>query len=284
MKQRKGTCTKDTFWDAVAEIGWGTKTTDYKVVERGILENWDNEFIRSFDDMLRELRGELASTVERYENRNNVSCGCGDDGFSDLTHHVVGLGKDAYEAAMKDPRLVVRRGQDYEYTESFSYCIPHVPAHQSKELTFEQAIEKAREIHGERYGEDDDEDFELYLKGEALELMLGPKAKLDPRHYAFWAQRDIPDLEHLKESPFASEFPELDEILGMLKTVAGGDISPLVNDPGLKDKVKNLRESREKLYRQKMQELEVLKSRGCSIDNLVSDAREYLGKKEDSAA
>lgn len=276
MKTRKGTCTKELFWEAVAEIGWGTKTTDYKVVERGILENWDNEFLRSFRGLKNEFIWELAGKVERFEDRNSVSCGCSDDGFSDLTHHVVGLGKEEYEASMKDPMRVVKRGQKYEYTESFSYCIPHVPkaALQKEPMTFEQALEKAREIHGER---DLDEDIEVYLKGEALELMLGPKAKFDARHYAFWAQRDIPDLELLKASPFANEFPELDEVLGVLKMVAGGDISPLLNDPGLKDKVKALREGREKFYRQKMQELEVLNSRDWSIDNLVSEARQYLG-------
>ncbi len=285
MKQRKGTCDIDTFWEAVAEIGWGTKTTNYKVVEKAILKNWDNEFIRSFDGHLGEFRGQLCEKVESFENRNGVSCGCGDDGFSDLTNHVVGLGKEAFEAAMADPMLVVRRGQKYDYTESFSYCIPYVSkaALQKESMTFEQAIEKARENYGERYDEGDDEDFELYLKGEALELMLGPQAKFDPRHYAFWAQRDLPDLELLKESPFADEFPELDEVLGALKKVADGDATPLLEE-GFKAKVVKLREAREELYRQKMEELNVLNSRGHSIDNLVNDARQYLIEEEDSAA
>lgn len=284
MKQRTGTCTKGLFWEAVAEIGWGTKTTDYKVVEKAILKNWDNEFIHSFDALMSEFRWELARKVEEFEDRNEVSCGCGDDGFSDLTHHVVGLGQEAYEAAMKDPMLVVKRGQKYDYVESFSYCIPHVSkaALQKESMTFEQAIEKAREIHG--HDDEGNEEFELYLKSEALELMLGPKAKFDPRRYAFWAQRDLPDLELLKESPFAGEFPELDEVLEVLKKVAGGDVGPLIDDPDLKDKVRKLREDREKLYRQKMEELSVLNSRGWSLDHLVNEGRQYLLEKEDSAA
>lgn len=285
MKQRTGTCTKELFWEAVAEIGWGTKTTNYKVVEKAILKNWDNEFISSFDDLLGEFKSPLYVAVENFEERNGVSCGCGDDGFSDLLNHVVGLGQEAYEAAMKDPMLVVKRGQKYDFTESFSYCVPHVPARLSEELTFEQAIERAREVHGTRgYGDDEeDEDFELYLKAEALELMLGPKAKFDARRYAFWAQRDLPDLELLKESPFAGEFPELDEVLGALKKVADGDVTPLLEE-GFKAKVRKLREDREKLYRRKMEELYVLNSRGWSIDNLVGDARQYLLEEEDSTA
>ena len=286
MKQRVGTCDIDTFWEAVAEIGWGTKTTDYKVVEKAILKNWDNEFISSFQSHLGEFQGQLCEEVESFENRNGVSCDCGDDGFSDLTNHVVGLGKEAFEAAMADPMLVVRRGQEYDYAESFSYCIPHVSeaALQKESMTFEQAIERARAVHGERYDEDDDEDFELYLKGEALELMLGPKAKFDPRHYAFWAQRDLPDLKALWHSEFAGEFaPNLLEVIGALEKVAAGDVSPLLEE-GFKAKVRKLREAREELYRRKMEELNVLNSRGHSIDNLAGDARRYLLEGEDSAA
>jgi len=279
MKQRTGTCTDEIYWQAVAEIGWGTKTTDSRAVEAAILKSWDNEFIYTFDRRTAALRQELSAKVERYEDLNDVSCGCGDDGFSDLINHVVGLGKEVYEAAMADPMLVVKRGRAYDYVESFSYCIPFVAKAtvEKKEMTFEQAMEKVRVLFGQSY-EEEDEDFDLYLKSEALSLMLGPKAKADPRHYMFWAQRELPNLRALKASPFADELcPLLDDILVVIEKVGAGDVSDLTNYPGLKDKVKELREKQSQILEQKRAELVILGSRGWSLDNMVSEAGEFLG-------
>jgi len=281
MKTRKGTCTKETFWEAVAEIGWGTKTTDYKVVERGILENWDNEFISSFESTLREHCDKLARKVENYEDRNDVSCQCGDDSFSDLTHHVVGLGKEAYEAAMKDPMLVVKRGQEYKYTESFNYCLPYLKGVKEK-LTFEQALEKAR-AQFESDGGGAGGDVELFLEMEALELMMGAKAKLSSRYYATWAKRVLLDLKALWHSNFAEDFaPDLVDIIGILERVSEGEIGVVFDNPDLKDRVKALREKRGEIYRRELKKLEVLQGPGWSLDNLVGDIRQYLG--DDNAA
>lgn len=278
MKQRTGTCNPELFWEAVTDIGWGTKTTDFRAVEKAILESWDNEFIYSFNRRSTVLYQELAAKVEAYEDLNDVSCGCGDDGFSDLIHHVVGLGKEEYEKALADPMLVVKRGCNYEYVESFSYCIPHVDKAtvEKKGMTFEQAVEKVRVRFGRSY-EEEDEDFELYLKGEALSLMLGPKAKTDPRHYMFWARRELPNLRALKASQFAKAlYPLLDDVLVVMEKVGDGDASELIKHPGLQDKVKELREKQSQILEQKRAELAILGSRGASLDNMVSEAGEFL--------
>lgn len=279
----KGTCTADQFWACVAEIGWQDKNPNrfYSDVEKRLTKEWDNDFIASFRDRMDDLYSELYKVVDEFERAEGVSCGCGDDGFSDLLHHVIGLGKEEYEAALKDPMRVVKRGQEYRYEESFSYCIPY-PRRVKEELTFEQALAKARELHG--HDEDgEDEDTELFLEMEALELMMGPKAKLTARYYAAWAKRDLPDLKALWHSDFAGEFaPDLVNIIGILERVAEGEVGVVFDNPDLKDRVEALREKRELIYERELKKLEVLRSRGWSLDNLIGDIHEYLG--EDNAA
>lgn len=274
MKPRTGICTVEAFWDTVAEIGWGTKTMTPHQVERGILESWDNAFTLSFDTMFRELRQNLADTICQFEREHNVSCDCGDDGFSDLTSHIVGLGKEVYTEEKENPMKAIRRGQRLDFTESFAYCIPVVPEPAKVTFTFEETLKGVRKGCW-RDPTWDEADFEAYLKIETLNLILGAKAKMDPRYYMFRAEREILKLEKLKASSFSKEFPELDEVLTALKATASGETCSLMAEE-LKDKVRKLREDQEKLFVQKTREIEVLNSRGWSLDNLVGDAQKYL--------
>lgn len=286
-----GKCTEEQFWAEVARIGWKDENPRrfYKTVERELLERWDDEFLRTFREHLDRFRGALVEKVERFEQVEEVSCGCSDDGFSDLTNHVVGLGKEEYEASMKDPMRVVERGREYRYEESFSYCIPH-ERRSTEKLTYEQALEKARTECAEEgvYGWHDDEedtdedDKEGYIEQTALELMMGERAKLDVRYYAAWARRDIGDLEALAASEYADKFPDLPYVLECVTKIRAGKIAEVVDEGhDFRVAVKRLREQREALKREKMRELRVLEPRGWSLDNLASDALVYIGGEED---
>lgn len=130
MKQRTGTCDERAFWDAVAEIGWGTKTMDYRRVEERLLQSWDGPFTHGFKTKLTEKWTELIDVVEEFEKREGVTCGLVEESFWDLMHHIVGLGKKEYEATLKNPMRAIRRGRDYDYVRSFAYCLPYVPPEQ----------------------------------------------------------------------------------------------------------------------------------------------------------
>ena len=45
----------------------------------------------------------------------------GDDGFSDLVAHAVGLGKDVYSAVLKNPKLLMIPARENKYIENFTY-------------------------------------------------------------------------------------------------------------------------------------------------------------------
>jgi hypothetical protein len=47
--------------------------------------------------------------------------GVGDDGFWDLTAHIVGLGKEVYLATLKHPILAKTRADEHAYIENFEY-------------------------------------------------------------------------------------------------------------------------------------------------------------------
>lgn len=142
MIKRTGQCTVDIFWEEVAHFGWGTKTTDYDAIKKDILARWDDEFVKSFEEQCRDFEGALYQKVEAYEQEHGVSCECGDDGFGDLMSHMVGLGKEHFEACMADPMMVVKRGQHSYYVEKFSYCIPHLAT--APKETLEEAMAHVR--------------------------------------------------------------------------------------------------------------------------------------------
>lgn len=281
-----GPCTEDQFWAEVARIGWGDDNPRryYQTVERELLTRWDDEFLRTFREHLCRFRSALVEKVEQFEQVEQVSCQCSDDGFSDLTNHVVGLGREEYEAAMKDPMRVVERGRDRRYEESFSYCIPH-ERRQKEFLTYEEALKKARE-EGVMESDDaeDDGDREGYIEGLALELMLGDRCKLDPRFYAAWAKREVGGLEALAESPYADHFPDLPYVRECVAKIRDGRVAEVVDEGhDFKAAVERLREQRRALRKEKMRELDVLVGRGHSLDNLASNALIYIGGEDPNA-
>ncbi len=281
----KGPCSVDQFWAEVARIGWKDRNPCrfYKQVEGSLLQRWDDEFLASFRERMDEFVGELQSRIQHFEKDNGVSCECGDDGFSDLTHHIVGLGREEYEKVMADPMLAVERGRKCEYEESFSYCIPHERVVREP-LTYEQALAKVRlREEAAAWGapvdpEEDAGDKEGFIEMEALEMMLGERAQLDVRYYAAWAKRDRGDLERLAASPYADRFKDLPYVLECVAKIAAGKVTDVV-DEGKKFKAaaERLREQREALHQEKINELKVLEPRGWSLDNLAGDALAYIG-------
>jgi len=49
----------------------------------------------------------------------------GDDGLLDLLNHVIGLGRETYQAALADPSLLATRAEAHDYEESFAYLEQH---------------------------------------------------------------------------------------------------------------------------------------------------------------
>jgi hypothetical protein len=276
-----GECTEDQFWAEVERIGWKDKNPKkfYKKIELDLLTRWDNEFIENFRNHMSTFTSKLSRAIERVEHSEGVSCGCGDDGFSDLIHHVVGLGRETFERELADPMLAIKRGKEYRYVESFSYAIPY-EREVKEELTYAEAVEKVTKRHDERHddyydGKLDPLERESYIETQALTLMQGDRAKLDPRYYMSWAKRDLVDLRALAASPYADAFEDLPEVLAILEALALGTLPE--DFEGLKKKARKLRDERETFHRKKKNELAVLEGNHASLENLFGDMTDYLG-------
>jgi len=115
MTKTETKMTTDEFWVTVAEIGWGTKTTDTKKVKRFLMRK-GQEFCKEFERVYREVDQAL------------IDGGCdlhGGDSVGDCRAHIIGLGKAEYDKVMADQKVGEKRYADGDYTESFSYCTPY---------------------------------------------------------------------------------------------------------------------------------------------------------------
>lgn len=105
------------FWQAVSEMGWGRKA-DHEKIKVALLAKWSPEKAEEMHDTFDALRNPLYAVCDK------VVEGLGDDGFSDLLAHIIGLGKEEYERVLLNPQLAAQRANKYDFTESFSYCLP----------------------------------------------------------------------------------------------------------------------------------------------------------------
>jgi len=117
------------FWKVVDQGGWGHKSTDPNKVKDVLLGLMNQAEAKRFDAQFGKLRRDLQRRINRWENLEDKSLGVSDDGFDDLTSHIVGMGRKEYGAVMGDPELAWERahapyGSKDGYKESFAYAIP----------------------------------------------------------------------------------------------------------------------------------------------------------------
>lgn len=113
------------FWKIVEMLKWGRPKTDYRRMQKQLMRMWRPEDAKAFRTTMDKLYGALDKAFSKWENEERKRVELGDDGYSDLLHHIIGLGKREYDKVMKDPSLAYDRGQKLKFTESFSYAIPH---------------------------------------------------------------------------------------------------------------------------------------------------------------
>ena len=138
--------TEEEFWKIIDNCGWGTESTDYTAIKVKLMKFFDFDAL-AMDEFSKEVQkktGILYKLIMAYEESSRTSCGLGDDGFSDLLAHIVGLGQTEYDAVIKEPKLAVDRAQAWEYVESFGYAVPSRYDLQSiRWSTYEESVERA---------------------------------------------------------------------------------------------------------------------------------------------
>lgn len=113
------------FWKLVDEIGWATKTTDYEKVRAELMSAFDVTMATQVNEVFSELQQQLADSIDRWERRSGRQLPVGDDSFSDLRAHIIGLGQKEFDAVIKNPELAMNRAAAHQFKESFGYCLPY---------------------------------------------------------------------------------------------------------------------------------------------------------------
>lgn len=146
---RTAAMSESEFWKLVDELGWG-RDTNYKRIKAYILKNWTKEQWAEFDKVKDKIFNALYKRLDREVK------GVGDDSFSDLLEHIIGLGKREYDAVMKDPSLAQKRADKYDYKESFAYAIPYEDDWEKLErgVTGLKSLEFALEVYEDGLGVD----------------------------------------------------------------------------------------------------------------------------------
>jgi predicted DNA-binding transcriptional regulator AlpA len=106
------------MWSIIKEIGWGTKTTDYEKIQEWLVKNYTIEQIQQFEDLCRTKKSKLYECLKDKAFKSQLSIGyTGDDGFDDLCAHIVGMGKECFDKAMKERDVPT----GFKYEENFFY-------------------------------------------------------------------------------------------------------------------------------------------------------------------
>lgn len=111
------------MWDRFDYIGWGIKSKDHKSLRKKIREEFSEKDIKKMKSFSVYQRKKLAEVLTKYEKDNNLSnyYAVSDDGFWDLTAHIVGLGQLWYKRVLNDPEIAREISINRMYEENFEY-------------------------------------------------------------------------------------------------------------------------------------------------------------------
>lgn len=109
------------YWSVIESIGWGRLSIDYKQISVNLEYMYAPEFIDKLRDFVVKKRSNLQNRLKEYvATHPNTKCnvwGISDDGFYDVTAHIVGLGEQAYSDIYNNPEII----PTYNYKENFEY-------------------------------------------------------------------------------------------------------------------------------------------------------------------
>ncbi len=226
----------EDFWNVVESVNWAKLSEndrgydEGKKILRTQLETADE--MEAFQQDLSQRVGVLSNTVDRYAEFADDPCGLGDDSFSDLMNHIVGLGQAVYEDELTHPERVVARAHKYDFAESFLYCIPCGEDYASDEVRLEGArsaaaywATKGLVIHGKEVAERSGRKY-VELVAE-LEEKLG----IDPSDVVNWVDIEAYNAAQatVKEAQAAADeaHARLAEAQGVLDSIFDSPFSPV---------------------------------------------------------
>ena len=114
--------TAELAWSLIAQMQW-SKEADYKAIAAEFYKKLGKGGMKQLGSFVGARVGQLGEAVDRYEQEtgNKLEVGS-DDGFSDLRYHIVGMGQETFDEAVRDPQVMQTRARQSNYKESFAYC------------------------------------------------------------------------------------------------------------------------------------------------------------------
>lgn len=117
------------MWGIIDELGWGIKSTDYNSMGIYLDRNYPDRIIIQLREFVRDKRKEIIKTLldhAELKTGNKYSYyPVGDDGFWDLTAHIVGLGKYWFDKITNDPEIAYDIASNHMHKENFQYVFNH---------------------------------------------------------------------------------------------------------------------------------------------------------------
>ena len=115
---------KLNYWKIINQCNWGMDF-DCDRIKDFLINYYTKSERRELHDFCRKKIKKLYRTFEKYslekfgDKYSNFYVS--DDGMSDLTAHIVGLGEEEYNKVIKNPELARKRAKNREYKENFMY-------------------------------------------------------------------------------------------------------------------------------------------------------------------
>jgi hypothetical protein len=147
---------EERFWALVERIGWADESVGHEARGKALAGELDVLETTSASSALYRLTGRLRTRLEEWEEESQKHIPCGDDRFSDLCNHIVGLGRAEYERVWENPALALERAERRAFRESFAYVFIAAAAAYSDEAYIEALRREAspRPFDPERLEED----------------------------------------------------------------------------------------------------------------------------------
>lgn len=118
---------KNPAWAIIESMKWGErchKRQAYNDIKKELVHEYyhNRGKLKQAREFVSQLVANLSNVLDTYKRTHGESCGMygGDDSFSDMVHHVVGLGSEFYIKAIINPTIL----NNMNYVESFSYAWP----------------------------------------------------------------------------------------------------------------------------------------------------------------
>lgn len=119
---------EEAFWALVDAVGWedaSQGTLDFDALGAIVRQRVSFAGCVAAASRTYALAGALQDRIHAWEESAGSPIAIGDDGFGDLTKHIVGCGRQVYLATMESPQLASERADAGEYAECFSYVFQH---------------------------------------------------------------------------------------------------------------------------------------------------------------